>query len=203
MIVSFPLMYLSVYGLIPNIGLVLGGPLFSRWQFEAVALTIAASSTLVSLFEGVETHIKRKIAWGIMGFSCIIFSIGAILYDFTTMSNISTLRNLISILQSFVPRGVLPLPRLYGLQIVYAGLLIMGIMAIFSLITCCLGIGFLALSKKAVEARTEVAPERRETAAKIFCIYCGTANPSEAVYCKQCGRKLVKLEEIEKSQQLA
>ncbi|MHA1280767.1 MAG: zinc ribbon domain-containing protein [Candidatus Helarchaeota archaeon] len=50
-------------------------------------------------------------------------------------------------------------------------------------------LGFILLIYGAV-AKREGAPVTTYTQGKIFCSYCGTENSTDAVYCKNCGKRL-------------
>ena len=198
MLVSIALIYFVAYrgGLLGFLGLGAGllgfpwpGPLFSELTLELLALLIATACAVIFAFPILGEELKKSIAGIILSISGILFSVGVMYFNFSTVSAIDRLLSLVRMTQ-WIP-GV-PSMALGSIWIMFFGFLLLGISGIIGLVTACLS---LAISAKQLSTRLEAlrpktlggAPPKPSEVK--YCSRCGTSMPLDSIYCPKCGQK--------------
>lgn len=210
MLVSVALIYFVAYrggilGLLSAgvglLGLPWPGPLLSEQTLEAIALLIAIVCGVIFAFPILEGKLKQSVAGIILSISGILFSLGVIYFNFSAVSTIDKLNQLLSLAGS-ISSGLIPgFPRLTldSIWIVFFGFLLLGISGIIALIAACLP---LVISAKQLSTRLEARPKAPEVASPQpvvevkYCTKCGASMPADATYCLKCGQKQPEGEEI-------
>ncbi len=198
MLVSIALTYFVAYrgGLSSLLGLagsLLGfqfpGPLASELTLEILALLIAAVGAVIFSFQFSE-ELKKPFAGIFLSISGILFSVGLMYFNFSTVSAIDRLLSLAGMTQ-WIPGA--PRMTLDTVWIMFFGFLLLGIAGIIGLVTACLP---LAISAKQLSTRQEtprpatqgIAPTT-PTANIKYCVKCGASMPLDSVYCPKCAHK--------------
>lgn len=198
MLVSIALIYFVAYrgGLFSLLGLgggLLGfqlpGPLCSELTLEILALLIAAVCAVIFSFP-IGGELRKSYAGIILSISGILFSVGVMYFNFSTVSAIDRLFSLVGMTQ-WIP-GV-PRMTLDTIWIIFFGFLLLGIAGIIGLVTACLP---LVISAKQLSTRLEaprpvapeVAPPKPVTNVK-YCTKCGASMPVDSIYCPKCAHK--------------
>jgi ribosomal protein L40E len=205
MLVSIALIYFVAYrgGLHSFLGLGAGllgfqwpGPLLSELTLEILALLIATVCAVIFAFPILGEELKKSIAGIILSISGILFSVGVMYFNFSTVSAIDRLLSLVGMTQ-WIP-GV-PRITLDTIWIMFFGFLLLGISGTLGLVTACLP---LAISAKELSTRLEAPrPKTPEGAPPKpsdvkYCTKCGASMPLDAIYCLKCGQKQPKEEKV-------
>lgn len=199
MLVSIALTYFVAYrgGLSSLLGLggsLLGfqfpGPLSSELTLEILALLIAAVGAVIFSFPILGEELKKPFAGVFLSISGILFSVGLMYFNFSTVSAIDRLLSLAGMTQ-LIPGA--PRMTLDTIWIMFFGFLLLGIAGIIGLVTACLP---LAISAKQLSTRheaphsvTQGAAPPKPMANVKYCVKCGASMPLDSVYCPKCAHK--------------
>ena len=155
---------------------------------------IAIVGAIIFAFPILGEELKHSIVGIILPISGILFSCGVMYFNFSAISAIDRLNQMLSLVGQM--SGWMPgFPRitLDSIWIMFFGFLLLGISGIIALVTACLP---LAISAKQLSTRfeaprlkaPEVAPPKPAANVK-YCPKCGATIPVDAIYCPKCGYK--------------
>jgi len=133
------------------ISIPMAGPLFSGITLEFVALLLAIIGAMMYAFKIFSAGLQQAITSVILAISGILFSVGLMHFNFSSISTISYINNMLKLLGGFES----PIKEIYSLWIVMIGLMILGIAGIFALITAIMP---LASAIKQFSAQIPAAP---------------------------------------------
>jgi hypothetical protein len=198
MLVSIALTYFVAYrgGLSSLLGLggsLLGfqlpGPLASELTLEILALLIAAVGAVILSFSFSE-ELRKPVAGIFLSISGILFSVGLMYFNFSTVSAIDRLLSLAGMTQ-FIPGA--PRMTLDTIWIMFFGFLLLGIAGIIGLVAACfpLAISAKQLSTRhvAIQSVTQGAAPPKPMDNVKYCVKCGASMPLDSVYCPKCAHK--------------
>ncbi len=167
----------------------MSGPLASEVSLEFIALLIALVGALLLIFQIFREEMRQIIAGIILSISGILFSVGVIYFNF---SSVSIINNIISMLGLLGGYGS-PIKEIYSLWIVIIGLIILGIAGIIALVTAVIPLLFsvkqLSTQMTTVQPKPEVSAPTQTAGEIKYCQKCGTSMSSDALYCPKCGQK--------------
>lgn len=192
MLVSVALIYFVAYrDVFSFIG---AGPLFSEASLEVIALLTAIVCGVIFAFPILGEELRQSVASIILSISGIMFSVGVMYFNFSAVSAIDRLNQMLSLvgqMSEWIPG--FPRMTLDSIWIMFFGFLLLGISGIIALVAACLP---LAISAKQLSARfeaprpkvPEVAPPKPVAEVK-YCPKCGASMPLDATYCPKCAHK--------------
>jgi len=149
--ISLQIPNLSMLGIPISISIPMAGPLFSGITLEFVALLLAIIGAMIYALRIFSAGLQQAITSVILAISGILFSVGLMYFNFSFISTISYINNMLKSLGGFGS----PIKEIYSLWIVMIGLIILGIAGIFALITAIMP---LASAIKQFSAQIPAAP---------------------------------------------
>lgn len=134
-----------------GISIPVAGPLLSSISLEFIALLLVIIGAMLCALRIFGEGLQQAIIDLILAISGMLFSIGLIYYNFSSVSTISNINN---ILKSLGFYGF-PAKELYSLWMVLIGLIILGIAGVFALINSIVPLTFAV---KRLSAQTPAVP---------------------------------------------